>query len=345
MSAKSVLLFSFGLAIGLLVNVSLFNAHGVAGLQVPLKACACAACSCEPCNCPQCVCSESQAASQAASQAVPPRIGRGLYWLGGSIAHLLQHNNLPEHLKRLPVVDVGVHSGSDVTLPAARAGHKVYAYEPTGAKYKKILKTLETSNIPVTDDLTAFRRPEARGVLLRKNVACSGHSGSAMFTTSTHGGGVVNSLYSGALPKEDLKNSVRENVTLVTLSEDLKEETDGLLLLKLDCQGCEYHGLLGARDYIKSHKVYVIFLEFFSKGLQAADKHAPERLLDLLTTDLGYQCFDARSPKHAKEDNVVSRPLSLQDFAAKYHFEERHTKKYGGYGRFTDLLCTKFDLL
>lgn len=344
-SANSVLVFSLGLTVGLLVNVSVFNSYGAAGLQVPVKPCNCEPCNCEPCNCLPCnclpcVCTESPQASVPKT----PKIGRGLYWFGGDIKNLLLHDDLPKHLKSLPIVDVGVHDGSDFTLPAARAGHKVYAYEPTGVKYKKILKTLQSNDIPFTDDLTAFRRPEAKGVLLRRNVACSGHSGSAMFTTSTHGGGVVNSLYSGALPKADIAKSVRENVTLVTLSEDLKEEKDGLLLLKMDCQGCEYHGLLGARDYIKSHKVYVIFLEFFSKGLQAADKQAPERLLDLLTIDLGYQCFDARSPKHSKE-HVVSGPLSLKDFAAKYHFDERLTKKYGGYGRFTDLLCTKFDLL
>ena len=136
---------------------------------------------------------------------------------------------------------------------------------------------------------------------------------------------------------------MQENVTLVTLSDDLKEEEDGLLLLKLDCQGCEYHGLLGARDYVKSHKVYVIFIEYSTKGLQAADTEAPLKVLTLLTVDLGYQCFEAQTTLHSRA--LVSRPMSLKDFAARYHYDSSQGKKWGSYGKWTDLLCTRFDLL
>lgn len=169
-------------------------------------------------------------------------------------------------------------------------------------------------------------------MLLRKGVAAGEKPGTATFTSHVGGGGDLNSLYPGAIPRLGFKQQ-QENVTIVRLSEDLKEEAQGLFLLKMDCQGCEYHALLGAKEYIQSHKVYNIFFEFYSKGLQAAGVE-PLQLLELLTVDLGYSCFEMRYG--------TAEPMSIDAFAASYRYEKTQKDPYG---RFTDLLCTRLDLL
>ena len=176
-----------------------------------------------------------------------------------------------------------------------------------------------------------FRKSRSPGVLLRKGVAAGEKQGTASFTSHVGFGGDLNSLYPGAIPQLGFKQR-KENVTIVTLSEDLKAEEE-IFLLKMDCQGCEYHALLGAKEYIQSHKVYNIFFEFYSKGLQAAGVE-PLQLLELLTIDLGYTCFEMRFGSQP--------PMSLEAFAASYRYEKTQKDPYG---RFTDLLCSRLDLL
>ena len=77
------------------------------------------------------------------------------------------------------------------------------------------------------------------------------------------------------------------------LSDELVNETEGVYLLKIDAQGHDMHVLRGAADYIRTHPVYVILLEF-SPMLMKAGGVEPLDLLHLLYDDLGYQCFDAR---------------------------------------------------
>ena len=318
--------FLFGLVIGLSLNSSLKDFRKTTkSLFFELSACAESVPSAESESTTR-LTTESSVVTSSTSLAPAalqterrPKIGSGLIYLtGGSIVQsegknmpLLFYKGLPSHLKNLPIVDVGVHDGTDYTIPSAQAGYRVYAYEPTGWKYERVLGELKKRNITVTDELDAFRRGQAR-VLLRRQVAAGQAPGVAELTTSVSGGGALNSLYQAAIPK-DAAQLKRENVTLVTLSEDLKGEKEGVLLLKMDCQGCEYNALLGARDYIKTHKVYSIFFEFYSKGLQAAGVE-PLKLLELITVDLGYDCFNMRQG--------TPQPISLEDFARMYRYFE-----------------------
>ena len=51
----------------------------------------------------------------------------------------------------------------------------------------------------------------------------------------------------------------------------LAEEDKGLFILKIDSQGHEYHVLQGCVQYIRTHPVYYILLEFYPKGLRAVN--------------------------------------------------------------------------
>ena len=117
---------------------------------------------------------------QVPQVAIRPTIGNGLIYLsGGSVLQqngvnnvpMLFYDKLPERLKQLPIVDIGVHAGLDFTIPSALKGWRVYAYEPTSQKYENLVKQCKSRNIVVTDNLeeplvrTTWRL-EQKGVLL-----------------------------------------------------------------------------------------------------------------------------------------------------------------------------------
>ena len=115
----------------------------------------------------------------------------------------------------------------------------------------------------------------------------------------------------------------------------LRHERQGVFLLKIDAQGHEYHILRGARDYLASHPVYYLLLEYYPKGLRAGGVD-PLDLLRLLQHELGYQCFDLRctgaKPHH--------RALTFEQFIRQYPSVTANP-----HGTWTDLLCARFDLL
>ena len=113
--------------------------------------------------------------------------------------------------------------------------------------------------------------------------------------------------------------------------------------LKIDAQGHEYHILQGAREYLATRPVYYILLEYYPKGLRAGGVD-PRDLLTLLQHTLGYQCFDLRctpSRKQAKRLSAHGRhALTFNEFIAAYPAVAANE-----FGTWTDLLCTRFDLM
>ena len=118
-----------------------------------------------------------------------------------------------------------------------------------------------------------------------------------------------------------------------TLDSILQHEEQGLFLLKIDSQGHEYHVLTGALEYIKTHPIYAILLEYYPKGMAAAGVD-PLDLLYLLYRQLGLQCFDIGP-------NAAKTSLSLEDFAQKAY----PVGNSSFFGRWTDLLCLNFRLV
>ena len=258
--------------------------------------------------------------------------------------------------RNLPVVDIGTNLGQDLTIPAAQLGHTVYSFEPTPATYGKLLRNLGHHNISFSRDLrdqnlhnstqkiartnqrehrqqrtTVDQGNARRGHVFALNMAVSNRSGVAELVQDRVGG-YSNSLNgAAALPRNWAASTVSVNVS--TLDSILQHEEQGLFLLKIDSQGHEYHVLTGALEYIKTHPIYAILLEYYPKGMAAAGVD-PLDLLYLLYRQLGLQCFDI-GPHAAKTS------LSLEDFAQKAY----PVGNSSFFGRWTDLLCLNFRLV
>lgn len=154
--------------------------------------------------------------------------------------------------------------------------------------------------------------------------------------------GVANSLNRGALPPRQAHIARQANVTLVSLDDDLAAEENGVYILKMDAQGNELHVLRGATRYISTHPVPLILLEYNAKGLAAAKASGLE-LLELLTVELGYTCFDMRVKDDPRATSPrKNSPLPLEAFVRKY---SGRFSANNGYGPETDLQCIRFDLL
>jgi FkbM family methyltransferase len=248
--------------------------------------------------------------------------------------------------RNLPVVDIGTNVGQDLTIPAAQLGHTVYSFEPTPATYDKLLRNLGHHNISFSRDLrdqnlqrehrqqrtTVDKGNARRGHVFALNMAVSNRSGVAVLVQDRVGG-FSNSLNgAAALPRNWNHSTVSVNVA--TLDSILQHEEQGLFLLKIDSQGHEYHVLTGALEYIKTHPIYAILLEYYPKGMAAAGVD-PLDLLYLLYGQLGLQCFDI-GPLAAETS------LSLEDFAQKAYPVVIGTPYFG---RWTDLLCLNFRLV
>ena len=141
------------------------------------------------------------------------------------------------------------------------------------------------------------------------------------------------------MPARQAHISRQANVTLVSLDAELAAEANGVYLLKIDAQGNELSILRGAKRYLTSHAVPIIYLEYNPKGLSAAQA-SPLELLTLLTVELDYTCFDVREGSKADGRHVA--PLALDAFVQKY---SGHPTANNGYGPFTDLQCVRLDLL
>ena len=276
------------------------------------------------------------------------------YFVSGALASLgmavFKNSDVPPILstplaarhRNLPVVDIGTNLGQDLTIPAAQLGHTVYSFEPTPATYGKLLRNLGHHNISFSRDLRdqnlhnstqkiARRGNARRGHVFALNMAVSNRSGVAELVQDRVGG-YSNSLNgAAALPRNWAASTVSVNVS--TLDSILQHEEQGLFLLKIDSQGHEYHVLTGALEYIKTHPIYAILLEYYPKGMAAAGVD-PLDLLYLLYRQLGLQCFDI-GPHAAKTS------LSLEDFAQKAY----PVGNSSFFGSWTDLLCLNFRLV
>ena len=239
--------------------------------------------------------------------------------------------------RNLPVVDIGTNLGQDLTIPAAQLGHTVYSFEPTPATYGKLLRNLGHHNISFSRDLRdqnlhhARRGHARRGHVFALNMAVSNRSGVAVLVQDKGLGGSNSLNGAAALPRNWAASTVSVNVA--TLDSILQHEEQGLFLLKIDSQGHEYHVLTGALEYIKTHPIYAILLEYYPKGMAAAGVD-PLDLLYLLYRQLGLQCFDIGP-------NAAKTSLSLEDFAQKAY----PVGNSSFFGRWTDLLCLNFRLV
>ena len=171
------------------------------------------------------------------------------------VAHPILSSTLPRFYRSLPIVDVGAHTGGDLIVPAALRGHRVYAYEPTPRTFHALVGNLRRSNISFATKPRGFRNATAGTVLVR-HAAVSDRSGFATLLQSPVYGGVANTLGGdAAMPASYLQGAYRRNVSTVRLDDELKEEVDGVFMLKIDSQGHEMSVLRARCDELEVHEV------------------------------------------------------------------------------------------
>jgi FkbM family methyltransferase len=244
-------------------------------------------------------------------------------------------------LRHLPVVDVGTNTGKDFAIPAAKAGHRVYAFEPNIEMHQILIQKLQMAGVHSTQNRIGFRHAAA-GTVLALHAAVSNSTGQATFYSgSTPADSVASALHAAAVPRRVATRAV--TVPLVTLDTILAQEERGLFILKIDSQGNEVHVLRGAAGYIRTHPVRYILVEYFPKGLVAAGVE-PLSLLTLLQHELGFQCFDVGQHAH-------NGSQTLEEFVQRHnvrHHACRHPtckSRKSMYGPWTDLLCVDFTVM
>ena len=257
---------------------------------------------------------------------------------------LVAFSLLPRHVQQLPIIDAGAHNGMDLLVPAAKLGHRAYAYEPSYWSLMALESNLRRSNISYGHwTRVADFRNAAPGTVRTQRAAVSDTSGKSVFLESALYGGVASTLGgAAAMPANYAAASRNRTVRTVRLDDELKQESDGIFLLKLDIQGAEYRALTGGADYLKRRRVYVIMLEF-SPFLLLGNGASPLKLLQLLSIDLSYQCF-ARHFRPAllrnrSHDGLV---MTLTDFSQSLSPVSTRKNKFGDW---TDLTCVRLDLL
>jgi len=249
---------------------------------------------------------------------------------------------LPPEMRSLPVVEVGANDGVDFAIPIAKHGtSRLYTFEPGGRAYASLTANLNRASIPWVDPSrrNAFKQtPPGSVSVFAYHAAVSNVSGSLNLTEAmTEEHNFANTLNQRGLPNY-IRRTRQVRVNVMKLDEVLAEERLGVLMLKLDVQGHEYHVLRGAERYILHHPVPAILLEFTPKMLLAAGV-MPIQLLNLLHHTLGYQCFDLSPPEFRASQAVP--PLS-RSFDA---FLEHYAPKGPNFGMWTDLLCLNFAVL
>src|ERR1700682_5259764 len=148
---------------------------------------------------------------------------------------LLLRKILPECSEGL-IVDVGAHIGCYVLEIRSHSKLPIVAYEPAPA----IVDLLKANAI-----VNGLKDVEIRGV------ACGDQKGSISLDAD-----VVSSISrpgesQSVVPNGD--NANKTQVPVVTLDEELSGEAR-VSLLKIDCEGFEYHVLSGAREILRSHR-------------------------------------------------------------------------------------------
>jgi len=248
------------------------------------------------------------------------------------------------------VVDVGVFEGDDVTIPAAQAGHRVYAFEPTARKHGKI-----RANIGAAPGVLTVRSPSlaecaAAGACapfppgLEKitlvAAACGATTGMAELAESPDPatGQRDETGYFGALDAL-VSNASRgaakfvARVPRVRLDEVIDED---VYILKVSAQGFDGAVLRGAEGLFARKRVTFVTFEFWPTEMGRAGVGAAETLAYLGTH--GFVCFDVTDDtKGGAPLNIIdTRPYTPQGFVDVFPALEHVAF---GSGAFTSLLC------
>jgi FkbM family methyltransferase len=247
------------------------------------------------------------------------------------------------------VVDVGVYKGVDFTIPAAAAGHTVYAFEPTADKQGAIAggvlaagRTIEHVNLTACARAGACvaLQPSANVMLVRAAAAAKTEITSIVVAAHPMTKERDASGYFGALNSlvndETAKNSpFREEVPAVRLDEVIPP-TVHVYILKVDAQGFDGVVLAGAEGLLLSGRVSIVIFEWWPTELDSTTVSARDTLA--LLGKHGFFCFDFTT------DEASGKPLNtlpLEPLTGDAWIKEfpRLAHQLWGSGPWSDLFC------
>jgi len=200
---------------------------------------------------------------------------------------------LSRKLEKGVILDVGANTGLYVLLLRSYSSHPIIAYEPDPFLFKLLNQTIKYNDI---ENVTT------------KNLACANARSELNFAMGINSSVIAD----GVSEITPAANPVSENnwdreaivsqagdtvikVPTVILDEDL-EGVPSIALIKIDCEGYEYHILKGARKLIERHHPF-IFLELHPTMLKNF-QHTPEDVINFLKSyyDLQYWCYQHHWP-------------------------------------------------
>jgi FkbM family methyltransferase len=195
------------------------------------------------------------------------------------------------------VVDVGMFDGSDYTKPAAKGGHRVYAFEMGAPKIAVVAAWAAANNVSYQllepqpgQPLPHFpdRRPATeRPQLYLIHAAASSATGQATSIRNVKDGAVDTLEVDPKYYPCSGDSCVKETVGVLRLDDVVDED---VWLLKIDTQGYDCHVLHGAERLLRTRRVQYVTYEFAPKVMDSTGCTALASL-ELLHR-LNYQCFE-----------------------------------------------------
>ena len=191
------------------------------------------------------------------------------------------------------ILDIGANTGLYILLLRLYSSLPIIAYEPDPFLFKLLNQTISYNgieNIATKNLACADAKSELTFAMgINSSVLAENVSG----TTPATGPASESSWDEEALVSQSGNAIIK--VPTVTLDEDLAD-LSSIALIKIDCEGYEYHILKGAKKLIERHRPF-LFLELHPTML-GNFQHTPEDVIDFLKPcyDLQYWCYQHHWP-------------------------------------------------
>lgn len=222
----------------------------------------------------------------------------------GLLSHSLQSRGEQGSAKGV-FVDVGGNIGS-CTFLLASLKHRVYTFEAWPENQDMIQATIDANPLLF----------EGRVSLTRSGVADEIRSFVPLFEDKSNSGNNVVSLDASrdklAAEAALRSSSPDKYINITTLDTVLLGKLEGgrIHLLKLDCQGCEYRALLGAKGLLQQGVIDAIALEFSPHHLRAQGVDPAKFLLLISSSNFTLFLPDPPYPSFANEEEIMAHMSS-----------------------------------
>merc|ERR1712032_1376991 len=205
---------------------------------------------------------------------------------------------------------------------ALEHGHACVGFEPASRSFGESRDTLLAAghSISVLSEGPIEHADLRHGEAVLMKVALGRERGMANLTLDSYASSLVDPAVQGP----------QEAVRILPLGELLFTD---VVLLKVDAQGYELHVLEGAKALFDNFVVSMVFVEWFFRGLEAANRDPKELVVFL--HERGFVCFDVstQTPYTLR----AHHPWGL----SAYEEKAREADEFGSdfFGFHDDLLC------